>query len=280
MMVELLDNNTCWSKNSYILCIMFTGSVSLAGMQPGLWSVDGGNKIIVKKLVNDSRAVKISKDVTEVALLSDETFLVRTVDTVKHYDIVIVATPLTSDAKSPIKFTGFPKEMKLSGKYHHTIVTIVHGIVNYTYFSYASEYSVPDMILSVSNDAFFNSMSRIQPAEKKGYFNRSVWKIFSSVVLEAEQLENLFIERYETQVFDWLAYPHYKSYDFHTTNDSFILYDGLYYVNAVEWAASAMEMSAIAGKNIALLAYRSLYPYDYIHYQSFEELPDFFHDEL
>ena len=32
---------------------------------------------------------------------------------------------------------------------------------------------------------------------------------------------------------------------------SFVLYDNLYYLSAVEWAASAMEMSAISAKNAA-----------------------------
>lgn len=37
--------------------------------------------------------------------------------------------------------------------------------------------------------------------------------------------------------------------------DSFKLHDALYHVNVIEWAASAMEMSAVAGRNVAILAY-------------------------
>lgn len=50
----------------------------------------------------------------------------------------------------------------------------------------------------------------------------------------------------------WKAYPHYSSSSRH---DKFKLDDALYYVNAIEWAASAMEMSAIGGRNVAILAY-------------------------
>ena len=39
---------------------------------------------------------------------------------------------------------------------------------------------------------------------------------------------------------------------------TFILDDGVFYVNAVEKAASAMEMSAIGAKNCAILAYEYL----------------------
>ena len=49
----------------------------------------------------------------------------------------------------------------------------------------------------------------------------------------------------------WLAYPEY------TTSDdfsSFELSPGLYYLNRMEWAASAMEMSVISAKNVAKMA--------------------------
>lgn len=51
----------------------------------------------------------------------------------------------------------------------------------------------------------------------------------------------------------WKAYPRYST---NVRSDKFKLYDGLYHVNAIEWAASAMEMSAIGGRNVAILAYR------------------------
>lgn len=58
-------------------------------------------------------------------------------------------------------------------------------------------------------------------------------------------------KRAETYQIDWAAYPHY------TTPEQFapIILDGhnLYYVNTFESAASAMEASAVAGKNVARL---------------------------
>lgn len=51
---------------------------------------------------------------------------------------------------------------------------------------------------------------------------------------------------------EWKAYPKY------TKNDrpgNFKLHNALYHVNAIEWAASAMEMSAIGGRNVAILAH-------------------------
>lgn len=49
----------------------------------------------------------------------------------------------------------------------------------------------------------------------------------------------------------WKAYPKYNTRE---RFDNFKLHDNLYHVNAIEWAASAMEMSAIGGKNIAIQA--------------------------
>lgn len=39
------------------------------------------------------------------------------------------------------------------------------------------------------------------------------------------------------------------------SSNNFKLFDSLYHVNAIEWAASAMEMSAIGGRNIAILVH-------------------------
>ena len=54
-----------------------------------------------------------------------------------------------------------------------------------------------------------------------------------------------------THTVSWLAYPSYS------LTDDFSLFElmpGLYYQNRIEWAASAMEMSVIAARNVANLA--------------------------
>ena len=54
-----------------------------------------------------------------------------------------------------------------------------------------------------------------------------------------------------TESVPWLAYPDYTTNDDHST---FELSPGLYYLNRMEWAASAMEMSVISAKNVANMA--------------------------
>lgn len=51
----------------------------------------------------------------------------------------------------------------------------------------------------------------------------------------------------------WKAYPRYST---DMKPNSFKLHEGLYHVNAIEWVGSAMEMSAIGGRNVAILAYK------------------------
>lgn len=59
---------------------------------------------------------------------------------------------------------------------------------------------------------------------------------------------------YSAQATEWRVYPRYGSAA-GATLPPVELRPHLYYLNGIEWAGSAMEMSAVAAKNIALLAY-------------------------
>lgn len=85
--------------------------------------------------------------------------------------------------------------------------------------------------------------------------NISVWKIFSRTPLTDEQKQWLFHNHTECNEVQWLAYPHYTVPQKFL---SFVLDHGVFYANAIEWAASAMEMSCLAAKNVALLTERYL----------------------
>ena len=66
-----------------------------------------------------------------------------------------------------------------------------------------------------------------------------VWKVFSQKLLTDQNLNEIFVERKELKVCDWLAYP---SYETNQTLSNFVISDNLYHINAIEWSASAMEM--------------------------------------
>ncbi len=81
----------------------------------------------------------------------------------------------------------------------------------------------------------------------------NVWKVFSRKSLTEEQKGKLFPQATESKEVIWLAYPHYTPPEKFLP---FVLDEGVFYVNAIEWSTSAMEMSALSAKNAALLAGR------------------------
>jgi prenylcysteine oxidase/farnesylcysteine lyase len=84
---------------------------------------------------------------------------------------------------------------------------------------------------------------------------KDVWKVFSRKPLTDEQQRKLFPHATETKAVVWQAYPHYTPPEKFLP---FVLDEGVFYVNAIEWSASAMEMSALSARNAALLTGRYL----------------------
>ncbi|KAJ3606074.1 hypothetical protein NHX12_028117, partial [Muraenolepis orangiensis] len=253
----------------------FVGAVSLAGADPGLWAVEGGNKLVCSGLLYHSKARLITARVSSVTLRGRPTksgaTSVYEVNSVGEsgpahslYDIVVVATPL-HHGKSDISFLGLtpPVPSHFPGRYHRTVSTLVRGLLNVSYLGDQREpleFRVSEVLTSEGCD--LHSLSSIDPVTIPTGYRRpaanqpKVWKIFSPRQLSEEQLDAVFLSREPMapgQETDWLAYPEYRPPLRKTP--PFVLHHGLYYLNAVEWAASAMEMSAIAARNTALLAH-------------------------
>lgn len=179
------------------------------------------------------------------------------------YDIVVIATPL-HQGKSDITFSGFspPIPSHYPGLYHQTVSTLIHGTVNTSYLGStqpASEFTVTDILTTDSKGCAISSLNSLDPVHVPQGYKRPpasqarVWKVFSQQPLSQEQLRDVFLSWDSVSETRWLAYPSYRPP--HRRTPPFILHDRLYYLNAVEWAASAMEMSAIAARNVALLAH-------------------------
>ncbi|XP_041825579.1 prenylcysteine oxidase 1 [Melanotaenia boesemani] len=253
----------------------FVGAVSLAGADSGLWAVDGGNKRVCTGLLYHSKSELINAKVTSISLkvrpskrgntasFYEINYVGESGAAHSLYDIVVIATPL-HQGKSDITFSGFnpPIPSHYPGRYHQTVATLVHGMLNMSYLGTtepASEFTVSDILTTDSKGCVINSLSSLDPVHIPDGYKRppasqtKVWKVFSSNSLTQEQLQNMFLS-YDT-LFEtpWLAYPAYRPP--HRKTPPFILHNRLYYLNTVEWAASAMEMSAIAARNVALLAH-------------------------
>ncbi|XP_034565740.1 prenylcysteine oxidase 1 [Notolabrus celidotus] len=253
----------------------FVGAVSLAGADSGLWAVDGGNKIVCSGLLYHSKSELIPARVTSISVKARPS---KTGPTTSYYevnyadesgsahalyDIVVIATPL-HQGKSDITFSGFspPIPSHYPGRYHQTVCTLVHGMLNTSYLGTsvpASEFTVSEILTTDSKGSDINSLSSIDPIHITPDYKRppasqtKVWKVFSPQPLSKDQLNEMFLSRDSVSETRWLAYPSYRPP--HRKTPPYILHNRLYYLSAVEWAASAMEMSAISARNVALLAH-------------------------
>ncbi|XP_067929623.1 prenylcysteine oxidase 1-like [Watersipora subatra] len=232
----------------------FVGSVSIAGAEPGLWAVQGGNYQVPQHLLKSSGAQTISSRVTKVSNITSNSsrplYRLETADGLTaEYDLVVLAFPLVKGAVE-VEFEGFNTDIKgYEQPFHRVFVYIVDGVPNHKHFGYDSLHDMPSIIFPLSENDFYNTLQEIVPVS--GDSNpQKLWKVFANTKLTEQQLDTLFASRKSMEIIDWLAYPEYQPDE---TFASFVLAPGLYYVNAIESAASAMEMSAMAAVNVAYL---------------------------
>ncbi|KAK7098695.1 prenylcysteine oxidase 1-like [Littorina saxatilis] len=253
----------------------FVGAVSMAGVEPGLWAVKGGNKKVPESMLKASGAHFNQAVVTQVFQVKSEggtvSYEVQYLKTdakqgeekegSKEYDILIVATPLKSESKYQIQFEDFPSGLRLPNvPYHPLEVLFVHGRPNKTYFGVEKLEELPSNIMTTDTEVFFNKLGIQSPVDNKEHLKGKpdqeegygVWKTFLNKVPTEKEVGSIFDSRKDLRLVSWKAYPEYTP---NMELPSFVLHDRLYYINAVEAAASAMEMSAIGGRNVAILAY-------------------------
>lgn len=173
------------------------------------------------------------------------------------YDMVLIAAPLGRKMAN-ITFRNFdPPIAEFSSPYHQTVTTLVHGRLNTSFFGYhdPQAFHLGAIFTTDNPKLFINSLSVVSPvgdAGEKLPLQSAVWKVFSNEELTKEQLNLLFSSYDSVKVKTWLAYPQYSPPE---KFPPIILHEHLYYLNGLERAASAMEMSAIAARNAALLAF-------------------------
>lgn len=224
----------------------FVGSVSMAGMDGALWSVNGGNRRVPERLLEESKA-KLIEDYVMSVTNNQSMYTITTNNGNDFYDYIVIATPLSENQRIPLKFNNFGKPITAVGEYHQTVSTLVLGTLKKSKFPEFSDGNSAIIINTNDND-FFNSIGNLQGIN--GTENRNAWKVFSKKPLTDNEIDQLFDSHTEVKIIDWLAYPRYAvPYEPRT----FVLAPRLYHINAIEWAASAMEMSCIGAKNVALL---------------------------
>ncbi|RUS84143.1 hypothetical protein EGW08_008117 [Elysia chlorotica] len=250
----------------------FLGVVSLMAVEPELWSIQDGNQQMAEILLRESKANLVKGTVKTVALIKDdmgtggvsyELDYTKGTDSTKtesrEYDIVIVAAPLNEETKNKISFADFPVEvLSFKQDYLKLVCAFVQGKINASAFNVDSPKECPDAIISISPNYYFNSVvmrSPVSPNTKPETSlgaDEAVWRVFFSHNPTEEDISRLFVSHSDLRLVDWWAYPEYRA---GMELPPFMLYDRLYYVNAIESAASAMEMALIGGRNVALLAH-------------------------
>ncbi|KAF0031412.1 hypothetical protein F2P81_015967 [Scophthalmus maximus] len=253
----------------------FAGASSLAGADSGLWAIDGGNRRVCSGLLYNSKSDLIPARVTSIAVKvrPSKTGSTATFYEVSYvgesgsahslYDIVLIATPL-HQGKSDIAFSGFspPMPSHYPGRYHQMVSTVVHGLLNMSYLGTtepASEFTVSDVRTTDSKGSVIHRLTSLDPVHIPDGYKRppashaKVWRVSSPQPLSQEQLRDMFLSWDSVSESRWLAHPAYHPP--HRKTPPFILHNRLYYLSAVEWAASTMEMSAISARNVALLAH-------------------------
>lgn len=250
----------------------FCTFVSLAGMEDGsLWCVVGGNWQIAEKVLEASGATLHKDDVTTVTRLVKDQQLKYKITTISgedygYFDVVIVANPLNTSAINYLEFPTPVYSAASTTPYQRTVAEFVNGRINQEFFGgQQNDKSFPLTILTTEmtgapfdfRSVAINVPTDVPQEEMQEYYKTYAeepvrcWKIFTPRPLTEDEKKQMFSDIKDVATVDWLAYPHY-----HTPEQCppFILDDGMFYVNAIEKAASAMEMGAIGAKNAALLA--------------------------
>ncbi|XP_032869960.1 prenylcysteine oxidase-like [Amblyraja radiata] len=243
----------------------FVGMTSISETESDLWTVGEGNEKVCSGLLYATRVNLIKGKVTsvhakkrprrdgEVVTIYEVNYLADADTDYGIYDIVIVAAPLHS-ANPDIGFHAFSQPIDVvRGRYQQKVVTLVEGHLNASFFRYqgAGPFHPTTISTTVTSGSFVLGASVSLPVGSAEAPAR-VWKVLSSEPLGEEGLRGLFRSHTAVRQAQWLAHPRYSPED---RVPPFVLHHQLYHLNAIEWAASTLEMMAIAAKNVALLAH-------------------------
>ncbi|XP_021734603.1 farnesylcysteine lyase-like [Chenopodium quinoa] len=220
------------------------GAVSLAGSGGGLWAVEGGNWQMAAGLINSSDVkLHLNEEIQSVSHVGTHYELNSTKGNSYVCQVTVFATPLDE-----LKVKIEPPISIPDRKMQHTHTTFIRGLLNPAYFGLGRVGDIPDLVGTLEDSKIpFSCISVL----KKHSMEDMTYKMFSRKPVDDALLDQIFSIRKETIQIDWAAYPHYEAPEAFAP---FILDDShLYYVNAFESAASAMETGAVAGENIARL---------------------------
>ncbi|XP_069774020.1 prenylcysteine oxidase 1-like [Narcine bancroftii] len=247
----------------------FVGMTSLSETESDLWTVEEGNQMVCSGLLYSAKVSLIKGKVTsieakkrprqdgEVVTSYEVNYLAGPDTGYGMYDIVVVATPLHR-GDPEIHFHAFSQPIDVvRGQYQQKVVTLVEGHLNTSFFNYhGAEPFRPTTVATTIHSGNFILGASVSVPIVRGEAPARVWRVLSPEPLGEEGLRHLFRSHTAMHQAQWFAHPRYSPDD---RVPPFVLHDHLYHLNAIEWAASTVEMMAIAAKNGALLAHHRWY---------------------
>jgi len=231
------------SMNALATSIALAG----AGLAGTLFSVRGGNRLVCEGLLKDAGArLRTRSEVTGVSR-DEGTFTLQLAEgETASYDVVVLATPA---GPAVLELTGMePSEAAVRSRALQTTwATFVQGTPRASYFGLATLADLPDAVLTVEDEAIpFNSLGLVGAAAD----GEPIYKLFSRAAIANGLLDEVFSSRNAVETIRWEAYPVLRPSG---ELPPFRLVDGLYWVNAMEYAVSTMETEAVAARNVANL---------------------------
>lgn len=241
----------------------FAGMVVLLSAFTTSYTVEGGNSLLVEKLLAKSGAdVHLNTQVTRIARVGNG-YSVTTVpasdggasaspkEQEQLFDSVVLAAPIEF---SSLQFVNITLPPITPRTYSHWFVTHVAAkTINPTYFNLPPSSEAPSYVLTSDNStAPFNSIQ----TEALGADGNVIFKIFGNVNLTSSTLERMFVKLATYHVQHWpYTFPDLSPVKDSSQYQPVVLDESgsLLYLSSMESVATAMEASVIAGRNAALL---------------------------
>jgi prenylcysteine oxidase/farnesylcysteine lyase len=244
----------------------FAGFVTLAGITKPAYKIKDGNDRLVEKIIKTLDSFYFERfdlflnlTVSEITELHDGKYEVKySTGESKIYDCVIIACPILKTGiklnfKNKIKPSNLmPKEFQVNQK------IFVKGMLDESFFGLAKQSDIPKIIV-FSNKTVSHNITEITLI-KSEFDGSSYYVIQGDYYLDQTALENLGLFKNGFNI----VYRH--SWDFAypklipVKNDempAFLISKNIYHLNAIETAASCMELSMISAKNIVKMVLNS-----------------------
>lgn len=218
----------------------FVGAVSLAGAQPGLWAVSGGNYRVPELLLKRSKAKLVRSSVSKIKVVEGDgerpRYIIESRPTssrvavggqihdqasqvvTSEYDIVIIAAPYVS-GRPNIKIEGLddPESgvvRSLPRPYQLIISTFVKGELNYGFLRIKKGAGSPQEILTVNQENNFNSVALQRPTNHEtGKPVDGVYKVCllcgTSSLSGCAERDSLYIRYFRTMCLERMKCPNF-----------------------------------------------------------------------